>query len=111
MVITFNHADKFNSFNREMALQLHKALDAAEADKSCRATVLIGAGKAFCTSQDLAEAFDPKGQGLERIVTEHYNPMVLRLRKIEKPIIAAVNGVAAGAGDNIAIACDIGRRQ
>lgn len=106
-VITLNRADKFNSFNREMALQLHKALDEAEADKNCRAIVLVGTGKAFCAGQDLAEALDPKGPGLERIVTEHYNPLVLRLRKIEKPIIAAVNGVAAGAGANIAIACDI----
>ncbi len=106
-VITFNRADKFNSFNREMALQLHKALDEAEADKNCRAIILTGTGKAFCAGQDLSEAIDPNGPGISRIVTEHYNPIILRLRKIEKPIIAAVNGVAAGAGANIALACDI----
>ncbi len=106
-VITLNRADKFNSFNREMSLQLHKALDEAEADKNCRAIVLTGSGKAFCAGQDLAEAIDPNGPGIARIVEEHYNPIILRLRKIEKPIIAAVNGVAAGAGANIALACDI----
>lgn len=107
MVITLNRADKFNSFNREMALQLHDALDQAENNKNVRAIVLTGTGKAFCAGQDLAEAIDPQGPGISRIVDEHYNPIILRLRKIEKPIIAAVNGVAAGAGANIALACDI----
>lgn len=106
-VITLNRPDKFNSFNREMALELHKALDEAENDKNCRAILLTGNGKAFCAGQDLAEAIDPNGPGIKKIVDEHYNPIVLRLRKIEKPIIAAVNGVAAGAGANIALACDI----
>jgi 2-(1,2-epoxy-1,2-dihydrophenyl)acetyl-CoA isomerase len=105
--ITLNRPDKFNSFNREMALELHKALDEAEADKNCRAIVLTGNGKAFCAGQDLAEAIDGSGPGIKRIVEEHYNPIILRLRKIEKPIVAAVNGVAAGAGANIALACDI----
>ena len=107
MVITLNRADKFNSFNRDMALQLHDALDKAEANKAVRAIVLTGNGKAFCAGQDLAEVTDPNGPGISRIVTEHYNPIILRIRKIEKPIIAAVNGVAAGAGANIALACDI----
>lgn len=107
MVITLNRADKFNSFNREMALALHQALDEAEKNESVRAIVLTGTGKAFCAGQDLAEAIDPQGPGISRIVEEHYNPIILRLRKIEKPIIAAVNGVAAGAGANIALACDI----
>lgn len=107
MVITLNRADKFNSFNREMALELQDALDKAEADDNVRAIVLTGTGKAFCAGQDLAEAIDPKGPGIAKIVDEHYNPIILKLRKIEKPIIAAVNGVAAGAGANIALACDI----
>jgi len=107
MIITLNRADKFNSFNREMALQLHEALDKAEANTEIRAIVLTGNGKAFCAGQDLSEAMDPNGPGIARIVEEHYNPIILRLRKIEKPIIAAVNGVAAGAGANIALACDI----
>lgn len=107
MIITFNRSDKFNSFNREMALQLQEALDKAEANPEIRAIVLTGNGKAFCAGQDLAEAMDPNGPGIARIVEEHYNPIILRIRKIEKPIIAAVNGVAAGAGANIALACDI----
>ena len=107
MVISLNRADKFNSFNREMALQLQDALDEAEANENVRAIVLTGIGKAFCAGQDLAEAIDPNGPGIAKIVDEHYNPIILRIRKIEKPIIAAVNGVAAGAGANIALACDI----
>lgn len=107
LTITLNRPDKFNSFNREMALQLIKVLDEANNDKLIRAVIITGAGKAFCAGQDLAEAIDPNGPGISRIVEEHYNPIVLRLRKIEKPIIAAVNGVAAGAGANIALACDI----
>lgn len=107
MIITLNRPDKFNSFNRDMALQLHEALDQAEGNPDVRAIVLTGNGKAFCAGQDLSEAMDPNGPGIARIVDEHYNPIILRLRKIEKPIIAAVNGVAAGAGANIALACDI----
>ncbi len=106
-IITLNRPDKFNSINREMALGLHAALDEAENDKNCRAIILTATGKAFCAGQDLAEAIDPNGPGLKKIVDEHYNPIIMRLRKIEKPIIGAVNGVAAGAGANIALACDI----
>lgn len=107
MVVTLNRADKFNSFNREMALQLQDALDKAEADDAVRVIVLTGTGKGFCAGQDLAEAIDPNRPSIEKIVEEHYNPIILKLRKIEKPIIAAVNGIAAGAGANIALACDI----
>lgn len=106
-VITLNRPDKFNSFNREMALQLQAELDKAASDKQVRAIVLTGNGKAFCAGQDLAEVTDPNGPGISRIVSEHYNPIILKVRNIEKPIIAAVNGVAAGAGANIALACDI----
>jgi len=105
--IRLNRPDKFNSFNREMALQLQQALDEARADKSIRAVYLTAEGKAFCAGQDLAEAMDANGPGIEKIVTEHYNPIILRLRTIEKPVVCAVNGVAAGAGANIAFACDI----
>ncbi|MDO8999426.1 MAG: enoyl-CoA hydratase-related protein [Bacteroidota bacterium] len=107
LIITLNRADKFNSFNREMALQLISELEKAERDKTVRAIVLTGAGKAFCAGQDLGEAIDPNGPGIRKIVNEHYNPIILLIRNIEKPIIAAVNGVAAGAGANIALACDI----
>jgi 2-(1,2-epoxy-1,2-dihydrophenyl)acetyl-CoA isomerase len=107
LIIKLNRPDKFNSFNREMAFELHNALDNAENNENIRAIVLTGTGKAFCAGQDLAEAIDPNGPGIAKIVDEHYNPIILRLRSIEKPIIAAVNGVAAGAGANIALACDI----
>lgn len=105
--LKMNRPAVFNSFNRKMALDLQAALDQCEKDDSVRAIVLTGEGKAFCAGQDLAEATDPDGPELQSIVKEHYNPIILRLRAIEKPIIAAVNGVAAGAGANIALACDI----
>jgi 2-(1,2-epoxy-1,2-dihydrophenyl)acetyl-CoA isomerase len=107
LIITLNRPDKFNSFNRDMALQLQAVLDDAENNKTIRCIVLTGSGKAFCAGQDLGEAIDPNGPGIEKIVAEHYNPIILKIRAIEKPIIAAVNGVAAGAGANIALACDI----
>ncbi|HEX8515994.1 MAG TPA: enoyl-CoA hydratase-related protein [Bacteroidia bacterium] len=105
--ITLNRPDKFNSFNREMALELQSALDTASSDKNIRAVYLTGEGKAFCAGQDLSEAMDKSGPGIERIVREHYNPIILKIRNIEKPVICAVNGVAAGAGANIALACDV----
>lgn len=106
-IIRLNRTDKFNSFNREMALALQKALDAAADDGNVRAIYLTGEGKAFCAGQDLTEAIDPQGPGLENIVTEHYNPIIHRLRHIQKPVVCAVNGVAAGAGANIALCCDV----
>lgn len=105
--ITLNRPEKYNSFNREMALAFQEALDDCDTDEAIRCIYITGAGKAFCAGQDLAEAMDPDGPELEQIVREHYNPIILRLRKIEKPIVAAINGVAAGAGANIALACDI----
>lgn len=105
--LTLNRPQVFNSFNKEMALSLQQALDACEKDDSVRAIVIKGEGKAFCAGQDLAEATDPNGPEMQSIVKEHYNPIIERIRTIEKPIIAAVNGVAAGAGANIALACDI----
>jgi 2-(1,2-epoxy-1,2-dihydrophenyl)acetyl-CoA isomerase len=105
--ITLNRPEVFNSFNRSMALSLQKELDAAEMNDEVRAIVITGEGKAFCAGQDLAEATDPEGPELQTIVRDHYNPIITRIRTIEKPVIAAVNGVAAGAGANIALACDI----
>jgi len=107
LTIHLNRPDKFNSFNRPMALQLIEALNAAAINDEVRTIVLIGEGKAFCAGQDLAEALDPNGPGIKTIVEEHYNPIILLIRSIEKPIVAAVNGVAAGAGANMALACDI----
>jgi 2-(1,2-epoxy-1,2-dihydrophenyl)acetyl-CoA isomerase len=72
-----------------------------------RVVVIKGEGKAFCAGQDLAEVIDPEGPEMKNIVGEHYNPIILKIRNLEKPVIAAVNGVAAGAGANIALACDI----
>ena len=105
--LTLNRPDKFNSFNRAMALELQKELDAAAGDKAVRAVLLTGSGKAFCAGQDLSEAVDPSGPGIERIVQEHYNPIILKIRNIGKPVVCAVNGVAAGAGANIALSCDV----
>ncbi len=105
--LKLNRPEVFNSFNQKMAFDLQKALDDCAQDDSVRCIVLTGEGKAFCAGQDLAEATDPKGPELKSIVREHYNPIILKIRAIEKPIIAAVNGVAAGAGANIALACDI----
>lgn len=106
-VLTLNRPDKFNSFNRSMALLLHKALDDVQADRNIRAVLLTGNGKAFCAGQDLSEAVDSSGPGIEKIVREHYNPIITRIRNLEKPVVCAVNGVAAGAGANIALACDV----
>ncbi len=106
-ILTLNRPEKFNSFNREMALLMQQELDAAANDKAVRAVLITGTGKAFCAGQDLAEAIDPNGLGIQTIVREHYNPIVEKIRKMEKPVVAAVNGVAAGAGANLAFACDI----
>ncbi len=105
--LKLNRPDVFNSFNKDMAMALQKALNECEQNSDVRAIVITGEGKAFCAGQDLAEATDPDGPELQSIVKEHYNPIIRRIREIEKPIIAAVNGVAAGAGANIALACDI----
>ncbi len=106
--ITLNRPEVFNSFNREMALSLQSILDDCETNDVVRAIVLTGNGKAFCAGQDLKEVTDPRlNPGFKKILEEHYNPIITRIRAIKKPIVAAVNGVAAGAGANIALACDI----
>ncbi|MEL6669649.1 MAG: enoyl-CoA hydratase-related protein [Bacteroidota bacterium] len=106
--ITLNRPSVFNSFNRAMALATQSALDDAAQDEQVRAIVLTGAGKAFCAGQDLKEVTDEElNPGFQVLLDEHYAPIVTRIRHIEKPILAAVNGVAAGAGANIALACDL----
>jgi len=106
--ITLNRPNVFNSFNREMALRLQNILDECEQNDAVRAIILTGNGKAFCAGQDLKEVTTPElNPGFKKILEEHYNPIILKIRHIKKPIIAAVNGVAAGAGANIALACDI----
>lgn len=105
--LKLNRPTVFNSFNHAMAFALQKELDACALNDAVRAIVITGEGKAFCAGQDLAEAMDPEGPELQSIVKDHYNPIIERIRNIEKPVIAAVNGVAAGAGANIALACDV----
>lgn len=106
--ISLNRPEVFNSFNREMALLLQETLRACNGNAEVRAIVLTGSGKAFCAGQDLKEVTTPElNPGFKKILEEHYNPIIQLIRTIEKPIIAAVNGVAAGAGANIALACDV----
>ena len=105
--ITLNRPEKFHSFVREMALQLQEKLDDCNVNKDVRAILITAEGKAFCAGQDLSEATDPNGPELTRIIQEHYNPIIRKIRNIEKPVVAAVNGVAAGAGASIALCCDI----
>lgn len=105
--ITLNRPDKLNAFNREMALLFQQRLDECASLHEIRCVYITGSGKGFCAGQDLAEVVDPNGPGMQRILSEHYNPIVTRISNLPKPVIAAVNGVAAGAGANIALACDI----
>ncbi len=105
--VTLNRPETYNSFNKDMAFALRDALDDCAADDNVRCVYLTGAGKGFCSGQDLAEATNPTPEDFERLVREHYNANILRIRNMPKPVIAAVNGVAAGAGANLALACDI----
>lgn len=105
--IILNRPDKYNSIIREMALQMQQSLDKCASDKNIRAIYITGEGNGFCSGQDLAEAIDPKSIGVKNMVAEYYNPIIKKIRAIEKPIICAVNGIAAGAGANIALACDV----
>ena len=106
-IITLNRPDKFNSFNREMALLLQNTLDDCANNKEVRCVLLTGAGKAFCAGQDIAELTGENAIGIDKILVEHFNPIVAKIRKLKKPVIAVVNGVAAGAGANIALCCDV----
>ncbi len=105
--ITLNRPEKFNSFNREMALLMQEKLDEAAASAEVRAIYITGAGKAFCAGQDISELVGENKIEIAQILSEHYNPIVKRIRMIPKPVVAAINGVAAGAGANIALCCDI----
>ncbi len=104
--ITLNRPEKLNSFNREMALMMQEKLDECQS-KEIRCVYITGAGKGFCAGQDLSEVTEPGAPGFNVILSEHYNPIIRRIRKLEKPVVAAINGVAAGAGANIAFCCDI----
>ena len=106
-VITLNRPEKYNAINRQMALLLQNMLDECAADKKVRAIYLTGSGKAFCAGQDLSELTGDDPPGFEVILAQHYNPIINKIRAIDKPVLCAVNGVAAGAGANIALCCDV----
>ena len=106
-IITLNRSDKFNAFNKEMALLLQTILNDFGNDKTVKAIYLTGNGKAFSAGQDISELTGENPPTINQILAEHYNPIVTTIRTLPKPIVCAVNGVAAGAGANIALACDI----
>jgi 2-(1,2-epoxy-1,2-dihydrophenyl)acetyl-CoA isomerase len=110
-ILTLNRPDKLNAFTGDLHEALKVAIDAAEADTSCRALVLTGAGRGFCAGQDLSDRLVTFKAGetpdIETTLGKYYNPLIRRLRGLPMPVIAAVNGIAAGAGANIALACDV----
>jgi len=108
--LTLNRPDKLNAFNPEMHKLLREALEKARDDAAVRAVLLTGSGRGFCAGQDLSErnvSADAAPIDLSVSLGSNYNPLVRRLRALPKPVVCAVNGVAAGAGANIALACDI----
>ena len=105
--IVLNRPDRLNAFTREMAMLLQNRLDECASLHEVRAVNITGAGRAFSAGQDLAEISDPEGPGMAVMLRDYYNPIVTRIRNLPKPVVAAVGGVAAGAGANIALCCDI----
>lgn len=106
-VIHLSRPDKFNAFNRDMALSLQQKLDECNTNENVRCVYITGSGKGFCSGQDLSEVVDLKGPDAATIISEHYNPIIKKIRELQKPVVAAVNGIAAGAGANIALSCDV----
>jgi 2-(1,2-epoxy-1,2-dihydrophenyl)acetyl-CoA isomerase len=106
-ILTLHRPEKFNAFNREMALLLQKLLDDCAANKKIRAICITSTGKAFSSGQDITELIGDSIANVEKAITECYNPIINKIRTIEKPILCAVNGVAAGAGANIALCADV----
>ena len=107
--LTLDRPDKLNAFSRTMHAHLREALDRIERDDAIRAVVLTGAGRAFCAGQDLADlSFEPGNMtDLGTLIDENFNPLILRLRALPKPVVARVTGIAAGAGASLALACDL----
>jgi len=106
-IITLARPDVLNSFNIPMGREVRDALERCRDEEHIRAILLTGEGRGFCAGQELQEAIDENGPGIGKIVEETYNPIITLIRTIEKPVICLVNGVAAGAGANIALACDV----
>jgi 2-(1,2-epoxy-1,2-dihydrophenyl)acetyl-CoA isomerase len=108
-MITLNRPDRLNAFTEPMHQRLRDALAQAEADEDCRALLITGAGRGFCAGQDLNDRLSQAGETsvLGGALETYYNPLVRKLRSLPFPVVAAVNGVAAGAGCNVALACDI----
>ena len=109
-VVTLNRPQRLNSFNEAMHKALRTALEEAEADSACRALLLTGAGRGFCAGQDLSDRMVAPGAELPKVggaLEDYYNPLVRRIRALPFPVVCAVNGVAAGAGCNVALASDI----
>jgi 2-(1,2-epoxy-1,2-dihydrophenyl)acetyl-CoA isomerase len=105
--ISFNRPDKLNSFNREMALEIQSRLDTCARDASIKVVLITGIGRAFSAGQDLSEIFNADNPGIGRTLSELYNPIIHKITSLNKPVVAAINGIAAGAGANIALSCDI----
>lgn len=105
--LVLNRPAVYNSLNRPMGKALQAALKVCAADDDIRAVYLTGTGKAFCAGQDLNELQEPNPPTFDELLGEHYNPIILQINQLPKPVVAAVNGVAAGAGANLALACDL----
>ncbi|MDX1398066.1 MAG: enoyl-CoA hydratase-related protein, partial [Oceanospirillum sp.] len=109
-ILTFNRPDSLNSFNAEMHAEVREALKEVKKNPGVRALVITGNGRGFCAGQDLSDrnvAPGAEAPNLGESIEKNYNPMIRTIRALEMPVICAVNGVAAGAGANIALACDI----
>lgn len=105
--LTLNRPAVYNSLNRPMGKALQEALKVCATNDDIRAVYLTGTGKAFCAGQDLNELQEPNPPTFDELLGEHYNPIILQINQLPKPVVAAVNGVAAGAGANLALACDL----
>jgi 2-(1,2-epoxy-1,2-dihydrophenyl)acetyl-CoA isomerase len=105
--VTLNRPEKLNCFNRDMALLLQEILNECDRSREVRCVYLTGKGKGFSAGQDLAEIPDLSRAGIQKVLLEQFHPILIKIRNLQKPVVAAVNGVAAGAGANIALCCDI----